>query len=103
MLFSFLRTGCAGDKLASHKKGSATVNENRVCIASAPGDTLKYHSLSSPENSYQEPIIMEDNIAKEYPDTCISLILKNTTNYELIYVLSGEKYRFDFITDAIRK
>lgn len=46
---------------------------------------------------------MEDNIAKEYPDTCISLILKNTTNYELIYVLSGEKYRFDFITDAIRK
>ncbi len=99
----FLLAGCAGDRLAFHKKGRATVNENRVCIASTPGDILEYYSLSSSENSYALPILTEDNIAKKYHDTCIPLILKNSTNYELIYVLNGEKYRFEFITDAHNK
>ena len=99
----FFLAGCAGDRLAFHKKGSATVNESRVCIASVPGDILEYYSLSSSENSYAVPILTEDNIAKKYHDTCMPLILKNSTNYELIYVLSGEKYRFEFITDAHNK
>ncbi|AXF75039.1 hypothetical protein LU631_08895 [Erwinia tracheiphila] len=102
-IFFFALTGCTGDRLSFHKKGSATVNENRVCIASAPSDILEYYSLSSSENSYAVPILTEDNIAKKYPDTCMPLILKNSTNYELIYVLSGEKYRFEFITDAHNK
>lgn len=104
LCFSFLLlAGCVGDKLVFHKKGSATVNESRVCIASTPGDIMEYYSLSSSENSYETPILTEDNISKKYPDTCISFILKNSTNYELIYVLNGEKYRFEFITDAYNK
>ncbi|MDU5780783.1 MAG: hypothetical protein E6Z83_08235 [Pantoea sp.] len=99
----FLLAGCAGDRLAFHKKGSATINENQICIASASGDILEYYSLSSSENSYKVPILTEGNIAKKNPDTCIPLILKNSTNYELIYVLGGEKYRFEFITDAHKK
>lgn len=102
-LFFFLLTGCAGDRLAFHQAGNATVSENRMCIVSAPDDILEYYSLSSSENSYVVPILTEDSIAKKYPDTCMDLILKSSTNYELIYVLSGEKYRFEFMTDADKK
>ncbi|MGE1560903.1 putative T6SS immunity periplasmic lipoprotein [Pantoea septica] len=72
----FLLAGCAGDRLAFHKKGSATINENQICIAPAPGDILEYYSLTSSENSYEVPIITEDNIAQKYPDTCMPLIFK---------------------------
>jgi len=99
----YLLSGCTGDKLAFHKKGNATVNESRFCITSDPGDILEYYSVSSSENSYAVPILTEDNIAKKHLDTCIPLIIKNSTSYELIYVLSGEKYRFEFTTDANNK
>lgn len=46
---------------------------------------------------------MEDGIVKRYPDTCIPLLLKESTNYELLYVLSGQYYRFEFITDDHKK
>lgn len=102
-LLFFLLTGCVGDRLSFHQAGSATVNENRICITSFPGDTLEYYSLSSSENKYEKPLLMEDNIARKYSDTCISLMLKNNTNYELIYELNGKKYRFEFITDVHKK
>ena len=46
---------------------------------------------------------MEDEIVKRYPDTCIPFLLKKSTNYELIYALSGQYYRFEFITDDHKK
>ncbi|MFG1174438.1 putative T6SS immunity periplasmic lipoprotein [Erwiniaceae bacterium CAU 1747] len=103
MLSLFLLVGCAGDRLAFHKEGSAIINERRICITSHPGDILEYYSLSSSENRYEAPVLTEDNVAKKYSDTCIPLMLKSSTNYELIYVLGGEKYRFEFITDAHKK
>ncbi|MGB8665083.1 MAG: putative T6SS immunity periplasmic lipoprotein [Serratia inhibens] len=102
-LFFFLLTGCVGDRLAFHQAGHATVSENRICITASPGDILEYYLLTSSENNYEIPLSEEDNIAKKYPDTCIPLVLKNSTSYELIYELSGKKYRFEFKSDAHKK
>ena len=102
-LFLFLLMGCAGDRLSFHQAGSATVNENRICISSFPGDILEYYSLSSSENNFEAPLSIEDNIVKKHSDTCIPLTLKNNTNYELIYELNGKKYRFECMTDAHKK
>ncbi|MHC5175898.1 putative T6SS immunity periplasmic lipoprotein [Serratia sp. MYb239] len=102
VLLVFL-TGCAGDRLTFHQEGDATVDKNRICITSSPGDTLEYYSLSSSENNHKKPLAMEDGIVRRYPDTCIPLPLKGGTNYELLYVLSGQYYRFEFITDDHKK
>ena len=94
-LFLFLLMGCAGDRLSFHQAGSATVNENRICISSFPGDILEYYSLSSSENNFEAPLSIEDNIVKKHSDTCIPLTLK--------YELNGKKYQFEFMTDAHKK
>ncbi|WP_428847744.1 putative T6SS immunity periplasmic lipoprotein [Serratia rubidaea] len=98
-----LLTGCSGDRLTFHQEDDATVDKSRICIASTPGDALEYYSLTSSENNYGKPLAMEDGIVKRYPDTCIPFILKKSTNYELIYTLSGQHYRFEFITDENKK
>ncbi|WP_331254614.1 putative T6SS immunity periplasmic lipoprotein [Serratia rubidaea] len=98
-----LLTGCGGDRLTFHQEGDATVDKNRICITSTPGNTLEYYSLTSSENNYEKPLAMKDGIVKRYPDTCIPFLLKKSTSYELIYALSDQHYRFEFITDDHKK
>lgn len=99
----FLLVGCVSDRLTFHQAGDATVSDTHICIVSPPGGILTYFSLSSSQNNYDEPLLKEDNIAKKYPDTCIPFVLKTDTRYELIYEISNERFRFEFITDADKK
>ena len=98
-----LVAGCVGERLTFHNEGHAKVDENRICIKSHPGDILEYYLLNSSENNYEKPLSGGEDIEKKYPDTCIPLKLKGSTNYELMYILNKEKYRFEFKTDAYKK
>ncbi|MBT0723807.1 hypothetical protein HH682_04990 [Rosenbergiella sp. S61] len=81
-------------------KGDAVVLKNSICIASESGDVLDYYMLSYSVNNYHPPLIMEDDIAKKYPNTCIKIELVNNADYGLVYTINGRNYRFEFNIDV---
>ncbi|GAA0512185.1 hypothetical protein GCM10009414_22250 [Tatumella terrea] len=76
-LVMFIITGCGpGDRLVFRHPGEVRIVDQHLCIRSSPGDHLSYYSLSYSADQYQNPLAYEDNIDREFPDTCIVADLK---------------------------
>lgn len=100
LILCVLLTGCVGDRLDFRNKGDAFIDKNSICVKAKPGDVLTYYLLSSSINNYEKPLEVGTDVSKKYPDICIFTALENNTDYDLIYVLSGEKYRVEFSIDG---
>ncbi|MBT0728152.1 hypothetical protein HGT73_12340 [Rosenbergiella australiborealis] len=96
----FFLSGCIGDRLVFRDKGDAVVLKNSICIASEPGDIVGFYMLSYSVNNYHPPLVMEDGIARKYPNTCIKVELVNNSDYGLVYTINGKNYRFEFNIDV---
>lgn len=94
----FLLTGCTGDTLVFRNQGDARIDKNGICIKSSSGDVLSYYSVSSTLDNYKEPIAISE-ASKKFPDTCIKVEIKESADYDFVYILNDENYRLNFTVD----
>ncbi len=93
----FMTAGCGpGDRLVFRHPGEVRVVAQHLCIRSSPGDHLSYYLLSYSADQYQSPLAYEDNIDREYPDTCFIANVKKPADYNLLYIINGKEHRVDF-------
>ncbi|WP_413081216.1 putative T6SS immunity periplasmic lipoprotein [Yersinia thracica] len=100
LILCVLLTGCVGDRLEFRNKGDALIDKNSICVKAKSGDVLTYYLLSSSTDNYEKPLEVGTGVNMKYPNICIFTVLKNNTDYDLIYVLNGGKYRIEFSIDG---
>ncbi|WP_034947473.1 putative T6SS immunity periplasmic lipoprotein [Erwinia oleae] len=71
-------------------------DDNLVCIKSASNDMLTFYTISSTEDDHKTDLAVGRDIKKQYPDTCIRLVLTPGVEYTMLYILNGVKYRVVF-------
>lgn len=102
ILACYLLTGCpSGNKFPYDKQGWIRVSKDRICYSINKNEVLSNYYLESNEDNTPHILLSSGRNATSltYPDTCFSIKLKSGYQYEALYILDRNKYRYRFFID----